>query len=260
MISLPRHLPVPRVLRQGILLSAALLLPGPLPSARAAVGDAPPPAVFRALAVERGISQLHYDLAGKPITFSARIGSLSPPCKLPETGRLVLYKRVPSAKPGEPPKKVVLAEEHVGTEGPYLILLAYAPPDPATGARRLVLRVIDDSWKAHPPESVRVLNLSARRTAIQFDTATLELASGEFRLFSPMPDTGVVDFKAAAMENGTWSLRVQLPQALYRRTRQTFLIKDTLPSEENPRPVELNITNIVDTAQPPQDTQPAPRL
>lgn len=206
------------------------------------------PVTFRVLAVTNPITGLFYDLEKTKIELSASPGMLSSIYTRPSNGRLSIYRIVEYPDKSRPPQRVVVAEATIEDGGPHLVLLNLLDD-----GGRLQISVLDDSWTAHPENMIRVLNLSKRLTAVQLGRLHKEIAPGRSEFFPKEGRTSVVKLKAASLEDGAWTLRTQLPQAIYPYCRQTFLIQDSNPSPENPVPMEINIYNIVDTTQPPKE-------
>lgn len=205
------------------------------------------PVTFRILAVTNPIAGLYYDLDKKPIEISASPGMLSSIYTRPDDGQIRIYKIVESQDKSQPPQRVVVAEVNIADGGPYLMLLNL--PDNSTNVG---LSVLDDSWTVHPADAIRVLNLSKRHVAVQLGQSHKELKSGQSDFFQKKGSSSIIKLKTAALEDGNWTLRTQLPQAIYPYCRQMFLIQDSIPSPEYPNPMELNIYNIIDTSPAPE--------
>ena len=216
--------------------------------AHASTSKAPvPPTTFRILAVTNPIAGLFYDINKKPVELSASPGMLSSIYMRPSDGRISIYKIVVSPDNLQPPRRVVVAEANIEEGGPYLMLLNL--PDDSTNVN---LSILDDSWIVHPGEAIRVLNLSKRHIAVQLGKSQKEIKSGQSEFFQKNGSSTVIKLKTAALEEGNWTLRTQLPQAIYPYCRQMFLIQDSNPSLENPVPMELNVYNVVDTSPAPE--------
>lgn len=205
-----------------------------------------PPVTFNAVTLHQSIRDLFYDLGHKRIPVAAGPTALSRSYTAPADGSLVLYRLAPPAPPSTEPVKVPVAKLTLGDKGPYLLLFS----DFVAGT--LQVRVIDNSWETNPPLSSRIINASRRKTAVKLDGGMAELAPGELHTFAPpSKPIDVIDLKIATLDSAQWNLRVLAPQALYPSTRNTFIVKEQLPSLENPNPVDLDIFTIVDASQPP---------
>lgn len=211
------------------------------------------PVLFRVISAGNTVTNLFYDLTpGKRVAVNASSSSLSSPYTCPATGLISFYREIPSDKPGEPPHKVAITEARLGKGGPYLIMLSYL--EGGSNPLKMDSRVIDDSWVAHPNETLRVFNLSKRRAALQvnINSEMKELATNESHVFSYPRRKGSVSFKVALLEDGKWVFRLNSAQGILPNTRATIMMTDIDPTEETPNPMDINITNIFDfSKQPP---------
>ncbi len=212
--------------------------------------DKPAPILFTTLSLDGTLDGLHYDLGPRTVRLSANASYLSSPYQAPDDGRLRIYRHASATPGGKAPDKITVATIELPGPGPYLLLLR--PGDAGT----LNVRLVDNSWRENPPLSSRVINASARQTAVLVGTGMAEIAPGQLHTFSgPSAYTDVIDFKVATYENDAWTIRVLTPQALYPGTRNIFIIKDQSPSRERPDPKDLDVFKIVDTSQPPADSR-----
>lgn len=207
------------------------------------------PVFFRVLAKDVRIDDLRYDLKGRTVPVQTLHRQFSPRYECPPSGKLTLYRLMPAAESGKPPRPVIVAEATLQGEGPFLLVLGKDKPADAVGT--LGLQVLDDSWQAHPANAIRVLSFSARPTAIKIADNTAELLPGSSYVTPPQIGASLIEFKVATRDNGQWTLRLQSPQALLPRARVTLLLLDAAPSDDDPFPVALNIASLIDTAQPP---------
>ena len=216
-------------------------------SLRAQTTPLPKPRVeFNTLAVAGGVNGLFYDLGKDRISVSAAPTALSPRYIAPETGSLQLYRLGPPTPPAEGPTKIPVANVPLTGPGPCILLFSGALPD------RLAVRALDNSWEKNPLYSSRVINAARRRIAVKLDVGAAELAPGEIHVFAPPgKPSDVVDLKIATLDDSGWNLRSLTPQPLYPYTRNTFVIKEQIPTAERPDPVDVDIFTIVDASQPP---------
>lgn len=201
---------------------------------------------FNTVTITGSIRDLFYDLGRKRISVAAGPTALSRAYTAPPDGPLALYRLAPPVPPSTEPVKVPVANLTLGDKGPYLLLFSGPVSD------TLQVRVIDNSWENNPPLSSRVINASRRKAAVKLDAGTAELSPGEFHTFPPpAKPIDVIDLRIATLDSSRWNLRVLAPQALYPFTRNTFILKEQIPSLENPVPQDLDVFTIVDASQPP---------
>lgn len=211
--------------------------------------EASRPVMFRLLVQDVRIGGLRYELKGGERPVQTPYRQLSPQYECPENGRLSIYRLAPSTEPGKPPRRVTVAETFLKGEGPFLVVLSGNNPGGPAGL--MGVQTLDDSWQAHPEHAVRVLNFSQRHVAIQLGRSTAELSPAQSYVSLPQAAAGTIEFKVATSEHGVWTLRIQSPRTLIRRTRVTLLLTDAPPAEDDPAPVALNVTSLIDTSQPP---------
>lgn len=239
----PRHL---------TLVFTALL--GLLCVARAVAQPAEePPVLFRTIAIGSTVSGIFYEIApGKLVAVSAGGSGLSQPYTSPRSGLISFFREVPSEEPGGKPRRVPVATARLGKGGPYLVVLEST----ADEAGRTVVNAlaIDDSWDVHPLKTVRVFNFSRRAAAVNVEAETRELSTTQSHVFSYPAKKGAARFKVALKEESKWVLRVSCPQGVLPQARSTVLITDVAPTEENPNPVDVNVTNVFDMSKPAAPT------
>lgn len=208
--------------------------------------DEKPPIIFKALTLTGEVKGLYYDLDSKRIEIKGGPTGLSFPYTAPDNGSLALYRLQPPVPPATEPVRVPVTTVPVGDKGPYILLLS--GPD----LNNLNVRLLDNSWDNVPLLGSRVINASRRKSAVKVDANTAEIAPGEVHIFPPpAKPTDVIELKIATLDESRWTLRLLTPQALYPYTRNTFILKEQIPSLENPDPVDLDVFTIVDTSQPP---------
>lgn len=241
------------------LIFSAVCLFGLAGATRALAAEPAEPA-FRTLAVGKlsAVSGLHYEHAGKDVALAVNNIGLSPAYPAPRGGVLSLYRILPPAAPGEGPRKVPVAEARLEGSSQYLLVLSALSDPGSPGPVQVAALAVDDSWAAHPAESVRVFNFSRRRAAIQVSTPTdtVVLATGESHV-APFPKKGrIVDLKIATQDQGGWVLRFNCPQGIIPKTRTLVVIHDVQPTKEEPNPDDISINTIYDTT-PPAKPEPA---
>lgn len=209
--------------------------------------------IFRMLAAgdDSALHGLLYDYKGKPVPLNATSSNLSSPLPSPPGGRLPIYRLTPSPTPGEPPVKTPVAEAMIGKDGPYLLLLAAGPNNLPPQERKIVPMVVDASLEAHPLNSIRLFNFSARKIAVQLGTETVELASGGTHLIAPPSGNPMVPFQIATSEAGSWNLRLSSQTPVIDSTRSIMVVTDIEPTPERPNPVDVLATTVFDDRPPP---------
>lgn len=215
-----------------------------------AFAQSAPPVTFRTLAAGNSpaLTGLFYESQGRSVPIQAGPLNLSPAYPAPDGGRLVVYREIPPVPPETNPKRIVVAETTLGKEGPCLVVLA------AT-ASKVAAVTFDDSWASQSEDSVRILNFSRRRTAIQLESNTAELNPAQDQVLPLRPGSHIADLKIAVLENNDWLLASNSPPAIIPRTRLIILITDMPPTPENPRPAEVDIWGVYDSSPPPRPAQ-----
>lgn len=238
MASLHRHLILHAIVAGSSLLS---------PVCRAQTA-APP--CFRTFGVGGGAptAKLFFENKGKAIPLVIDTQGLSPAYAIPASGVVSLFREEPPAVPGEPRRRVQVAEARLGKPAPMLLALV-ATPD-GQGSHRVSVIVADDSLESHPMESARVFNFSRRRLALQTPDGHVELSAGESHVV-PYPAQGrVIDLRIAILEAGEWLLCSTSPQGIIAGTRMIVVVSDDDPTPGNPSPVEPVLSTLYDTAPP----------
>lgn len=212
--------------------------------------EAEPSVLFRTIAVGTQVSGLFYEISpGKPVAVSAGGAALSVPYVSPASGELSFYRELPPEEPNGKPRRVPVAEVHLGKSGPYMVILTSAAS--SADSTTITPIVVDDSWSIHPLQTVRVFNFSKRHAAVMVAEETVEMDTNQSHVFSYPPKKGSFRFKVALVEANGWILRVSCPQGVIPDTRSTIVITDVVPTENEPHPVDVNITNVFDFTKPP---------
>lgn len=213
--------------------------------------DAAPPPSFRTFGVgsTAATAGLFFEIKGKAVPLIIDSHGLSPSYPVPASGVVSLFRQAPPAAPGEPPRRVPVADARLAKSGPALLALVAVPT--GLSSRRISALPMDDSQETHPSDSARIFNFSRRTVALQTSAGPVELPSGASHIV-PYPEKGrVIDLKIAIREKGGWMLCSTSPQGIIPKTRMIVVIADDDPTPENPSPVEPVLATIYDTAPPP---------
>jgi len=212
----------------------------------------PPKQIFRTLGVGdiMPFTGLRYENKKKSIPVNTPYVDISQPYEKSDASALVLYRETPPVPPETKPTKTPVVTAQLGKDSIYFIILYTTPQigKPGTGT---TVQVIDDSWEAHPLNTVRVLNYSRRRVAIQIDEKMAELSSTEFQVIQYPKNKGIIRCKVATWESDGWHLRSTTPQSIFEGTRSNIVIEDFHPDIDAPNPDGINVFNIVDPLPPP---------
>lgn len=213
--------------------------------------DAPLPPSFRTFGVgsTAATAGLFFELKGKAVPLIIDSHGLSPSYPVPASGVVSLFRQAPPAAPGEPPRRVSVAEARLAKSGPALLALVAIPTGPAS--RQVNALSLDDSQETHPAESVRVFNFSRRVVALQTPEGPVELSSGASHIVPYPPKSRVIDLKIAIREKGDWLLCSTSPQGIIPKTRMIVVVADDEPTPHNTDPVEPVLATIYDTSPPP---------
>ncbi len=230
---------------RSLALAAFLLLTLGLTTSAQTPPPVPPKAVlFQTLALGLPVSELFYDLKGKPVQIQAGVAELSRLYETDASRSVSIYRLVPSPDPATPPQRVTVANLSLSENHPHLVLLTGAPK--ASGIK---VNTLEDSWKIHPEKTFRIINHSKRNIAVQLGTEEKMIPSGQDWIFLSTDSGYDFDFKMASSENGSWTLRVQAPQSILPRTRALIVVSDPFPTPEDPNPVDLNMVTVFDAKQ-----------
>lgn len=211
----------------------------------------PPPAAFRTLAISADVSEVFYDLRGKPAPVVAATAGLSMPYEIPTGGRVVFYRLQPAETPGGKPRRVTVTDANLNGPGPFLVFMAASPESPGG----IWVQVVEDSWATHPAETIRLFNFSRRNVAVKIviKNVVAELTSGQDRVL-PYVANGQFWMQAATKEPEGWVMRVSAPQVAPPTARITAIMFDQQPSADRPVTHELDLVKYIDVAPKP----PAP--
>lgn len=197
---------------------------------------------------------LLYDSGKKPVSVGTRYVNLSEPYERQDTGPLVLHREVAPVPPETKPTKLPVVTAPLGKDSLYLMILIGAHPDPTTPTATtssITTCIVDDSWEAHPVDTVRIFNFSRRRVAVQIEDVATELSHTESRVFPYPKNKGMIRLKVATLESTGWKLRSTTPQGIIPGTRSNIFIEDFKPEIEDPNPEDINVFNVVDSMPPP---------
>jgi hypothetical protein len=205
----------------------------------------PPKAVlFQTLALGIPVSELFYDLKGKPVQIQAGVAELSRLYETDADRSVSIYRLVPSPDPATPPQRVTLAKLSLSENHPHLLLLTGAAK-----ASDIKVNILEDSWKMHPEKTFRIINHSKRNIAVQLGAEERMISSGQDWVFLSIGAGYDFDFKMASWEDGRWTLRVLAPQSILPRTRAFIVVSDPFPTPQDPNPVDLNMVTVFDAKQ-----------
>jgi hypothetical protein len=210
-----------------------------------------PPAVFRTLAFSADVSEVFYDLHGKPVPVSAAAAGMSMPYEIPAGGRVSFYRLQPADTPEGKPRRVIVTEASMTGPGPFLVFMAARTESPGG----IWVQVVEDSWETHPAETIRLFNFSRRNVAVKIviKNTVAELAPGEEKIL-PYVANGQFWLQVATKEAGSWVMRVSAPQVAPPTARITAILFDQQPTPDRPVTHELDLVKYIDVLPKP----PAP--
>lgn len=248
MAFLKRHLNGETRRVAGVML--AVLTLGLFTSAVRGQSEAPP-VVFRTLAFSGDVSEVFYELRGKPVPVTAATAGLSMPYEIPAGGRVVFYRLQAAETPEGKPRRVTVTNAEMNGPGPFLVFMA-ARPESSGG---IWVQVVEDSWATHPADTIRLFNFSRRNVAVRIviKDVVAELTSGQDRVL-PYVAKGQFWMQAATKEPEGWVMRVSAPQVAPPTARITAIMFDQQPTPDRPVTHELDLVKYIDVAPKP----PAP--
>lgn len=207
-----------------------------------------PPAVFRTLAFSSDVSEVFYDLNGKPVPVAAAAAGMSMPYEIPAGGRVVFYRLQPADPPGGKPRRVTVAEANLSGPGPFLVFMSARPESPGG----IWVQVVEDSWATHPADTIRLFNFSRRNVAVKIviKDVVAELAPGQEKIL-PYVANGQFWMQAATKEAGGWVMRVSAPQVAPPTARITAILFDQQPTPDRPVTHELDLVKYIDVMPQP---------
>ncbi|HSI07297.1 MAG: hypothetical protein ACAH89_01875 [Rariglobus sp.] len=215
----------------------------------------PPPVFFRTLAIGNPVplKGLLYEFQRKSVPLMVSDTDASMLYQCPPQGTVSIYREEPPIPPETKRRRIPVAEVRLGKDSSYWIALSATT---LRGVTTITPFVINDSWDAHPLETVRVMNFSRRNIAVKVDDLAVELSPVETHTF-PYPGAGteIVRFQVATKDEGAWTARVNSPQGIIHKTRATIAITDIEPSQYDPTPDGINIINMIDATSPPPKTE-----
>ncbi|HSI07818.1 MAG TPA: hypothetical protein VK985_04450 [Rariglobus sp.] len=245
-----------RYLTPFLLLFSAVLMTTNGLAQSAPAADVAPPVMFRTLAVGNTIpfAELFYENRQHK-SVPILVGDTAPSelYESPPGGIISFYREQAPIPPETRPRRIPVTNVRLGKDSMYWIVLSTTKNE---GGSTVTPFVISDSWETHPFETIRVLNFSRRRVAIQVGDRLKELATNEFELFPyPAADSELVRFKTATNDGKGWILRKNTPQPIIHNTRASIVISDIEPTEHDPNPEGINVRNMIDPLQPPKPVQ-----
>lgn len=249
MAFLERYLTPGACWRSSLVLAACMTLAFFASGARAQ--SEPPPAAFRTLAFSADVSEVFYDLRGKPVPVAAATAGLSMPYEVPTGGRVVFYRLQPAETPEGKPRRVTVTDANLNGSGPFLLFMAARPESPGG----IWMQEVEDSWETHPADTIRLFNFSRRNVAVRIviKDVVAELLPGQERIL-PYVANGQFWMQAATKEAEGWVMRVSAPQVAPPTARITAIMFDQQPTPDRPVTHELDLVKYIDVAPKP----PAP--
>jgi len=211
-------------------------------------------ATFRTLSLIAPINDLLYDYEGEVIPVRARTSSFSSEYSLPKSGDLVFYRMLPPAEGEAEPQRLTVAEIKLDkVTGSLFIFMT----EPSKTPNQIKTFIAQDSWEAHPLETIQIFNLSERHTMVKLDTEgeVKLLGPGESAIY-PYPESGSKQalLNVATREgDNEWELRIGGPQLTQQGTRSTLALVDEQATAERPLTEDLFIRKLIERAPPPQE-------
>jgi len=210
-----------------------------------------PPATFRTLSIDQGVSDLFYDDRSRQIALAAGDMSFSQPYPVPASGLVSLYRELPPVPPEDKPRRVPVTEFRLTGEGPHLVFFS-STRNAANPAQPLIGAIpVDDSSKIHPVDTVRIFNFGKTPAGVKFATHVLEIAPSKSEI-RPYPDDRQAWLKAAVPAEGKWQVRISGPQAIVPATRSTWVLLDLPPTADEPDRHRILVRNLIDFTPPPE--------
>jgi hypothetical protein len=240
-----------------------LLLPGLLASvlhAQPVAAPEPPPAVFQLFCV-MPVADMLYDLKGKAVPVSVGQNSYSQSYTTPAGGSLSLYRLVPASAPDLPPVREVVATASIADDRGVVSLVVLYPEGPPkafdenTPPGPLNTLVLDNSLKAYPPGTARIVTFSSRPVVIKIGTTTVQLTPFTPSL-TPYPSGDRTWLQVATTGDQGWKRVIGTPQMLDPHTRLSLFMSDIPPSRNDPKPIGLSLKKIIE-AIPHEESAPA---
>lgn len=224
----------------------------------------PLPDTFRIISLG-AITPLSYAFdARTTTTISLPAGSsYSKPYPVPPDGRLTFYRMSPAPDPAKPAVKTVVAEiklrvrsiDAATPPSPYLLVLipsaqlAKPPTDSSGNPLEFQTLLLDDSFKAHPKNHVRVINFSRRLAAVALDRTAHQMKPLESKIIPyPVGDRGRL--QVASLLNNSWMSALRQTQMFEPNSRLTIFVCDEQPNEFDPNPVGLDLRKIPEVFPP----------
>ena len=209
-----------------------------------------PPVTFRTLSIDEGVSGLFYDDHGKQIALAAGELGFSSPYPVPANGLVALYRELPPVPPEEKPRRVPVTEFRLTGEGPHLVFFSSSRNAANPAQPHIGTIPVDDSWKIHPTETVRIFNFCKTPAGVKFAKHVLEIAPSKSETV-PYPGGQQAWLKAAVPSEGKWQVRISGPQAIVPNTRSTWVLLDLPPTADQPDRHRILVRNLIDFSPAP---------
>ncbi|MFH1500054.1 MAG: hypothetical protein ABII82_19790 [Verrucomicrobiota bacterium] len=220
---------------------------------RAAEPAEPPPATVQFIALSALPGVWIDDGSPRPERLSASPNRFSPPRPVPAGGRLELYREEPAETPGQPPRRVPVAQTRVSTEpGANTLVVLHQPnraAEPRWPADRPKVTLLDIRLPTHGPGSVRAVNLGTRPIGLKIDGKPARLEPGASLVSAPL--TGAKPWlQAAVLGGGGWQRVIGGPVRVREGERLTVFFLDPLPIDGDPFPFGTQMRKVADRPPP----------
>lgn len=250
--------------RHLIRLFWTVLCFAPLGFLHAQTSPATGPGTFRLLALGSVEPMLYKADSRTQQRISLSTSSYSRPYPIPANGVISFYRIGVAPTPLQPAPVLPVAEIRVGqhtAEQPIIIILIpgghpkIPPPVLADGKpAEFSALILDDSFSAHPKNTLRVLSFSKYATAVKLGTSEgAQILPLESKTIAyPSGDRAMLQI--AAFTHNMWAPVSSNLQMLAPDTRLTLFLSDTPPSQGNPDPREVTFNKIVEVfpSEPPR--------
>lgn len=243
MAKLQRHLKIFGAFILGLVLGVP-----PVSAQAGGSPNEPAPPQFRVVAVGNTtpLTKILYEYKGKSVMIYPSDVSLSPVYERQKAGPILLYREVPATPPETKVTRVPILTANSGSAPLCLLVLA------ASANNTVTCTAIDDSWTAFPAQTVRILNFSHRKVAVQVEGAVAEIAPKASHLFPYSANKPRIRCKVASKEDDGWKLQFENSQAIIPGARVNILISDCEPSPMDPAPEGINVLKMIDPLLPPK--------
>lgn len=202
------------------------------------------PRTFRFIGLDGDFSSLEMETERKDsikLTLPSKSFSIAYPC--PVSGEIVLFRWITDTDANGQPRKTKRQMAGIpippGRE-PFLVLMkeARAPtsPYPLQGIP------IDDSYKAYPAQTIRVINLTRQRLAVKIEDKAAQIAVNNLDSFPFPASAKMCSLQIAYEKAGAWDLGYSGYDGIKRKQRAIALVCDNPnPPNDYTGPLLVNI-------------------